>query len=470
MSTLSSAIPRPLHAVFTLFLASVLFIGLVAPHSAEAQGRVLGRAVGAAIVGTAIVCATNPHLCGADGKPRPGVSIPGPYDAVGLNQTQAMWVQSGLQSKGFYLGAIDGAIGPGTRASIRNYQASVGDPITGVLTGPQLNDLVAASSTFAPYQGDPVYMFNADLANDLDRNQVAQLQATLNSLGYNAGPVDGAFGGTTRSAIASYKAAQGLPGAPLATRRLLAYMTGTPAPAASGMQSTGMSDEVEVLVPEPAVQAGGDLTFDLIGITLGMREDAVRSALSAEYGNVFPYETVSAETFGGGDAVTTGSLAVQNNWPEPGSEQILTLYDATRPELGMIAAVRMIQMPESVDQAVFEAQVLPGIIDKYGEVAMFGNGEMWIGGADVRAAARNDPGKLADCGTLQVASIAPASDALGAVWASGGGVTLAPGSLAEISADCGQVASVDFSGSVIRIALWNTSALSTAVVAPEIKF
>ncbi len=40
-------------------------------------------------------------------------------------------VQRQLARRGYYHGAIDGDIGPGTRAAIRNYQADRGLPITG---------------------------------------------------------------------------------------------------------------------------------------------------------------------------------------------------------------------------------------------------------------------------------------------------------------------------------------------------
>ncbi len=393
-----------------------------------------------------------------------------------------MWVQSGLQATGFYFGAIDGAIGQGTRASIRDYQAAIGDPVTGALTGRQINDLVAVSSTFAPYINDPIYMHSADLANDLDPDQVAQVQAALNNLGYNAGVVDGAFGGNTRTAIADYKADQGLPGGAFATRRLLAQLTGTQAPEPDSLQFVAMAGDEGVLadsaepmaaapaVAAPAPQPAADLSFDLVGITLGMREDAVRAALAGEYGPAYPYETVSAESFGGDDKLTTGALAVQPDWPAPSSEQFFTLYDATRPELGLIAAVRMIRMPETVDRAVFEAQVLPGIIEKYGEEAMFGNGGMWVGGGAARTAAQADANQLMGCGSLRLASIAPASDAAGALWSAGGGVTLDPRSLGSVTTDCGEVLSVTYHEQVIRIALWNATALSNAVVAPAIKF
>jgi peptidoglycan hydrolase-like protein with peptidoglycan-binding domain len=478
MSIRSFAPSRALHILFTLFVASVLAAGVIAPPPAEAQGRNLGRVVVGGIFLGAAYCATHPGACGANGGTRGGA---GPTDAIALDQTQAMWVQQGLQATGFYFGAIDGAIGAGTRDSIRQYQGAVGDPQTGALTGQQINDLVAVSPSFALQAADPVYMFNADLANDLDRDGVFELQTNLNALGYTAGVADGAFGGNTRNAIAAYKAAQGLPGAPVASRRLLAQMTGAPAPVPAGLHLVAMQDGADsgnpmapAAAPEPTpiapAEPAADITFDLVGVTLGLREDEVKAALTPDYGSTFPYETAPAPSFGGNDKLTTAGLAVQPSWPAPASEQMLTLYDATRPELGLIAAFRLIQMPEGIDQAVFEAQVLPGIIDKYGEEAMFGAGRLWIGGGGARAAARGDANTLLTCGDLRIASVAPAEDAAGALWSTGGGVTLDARSLETVSADCGQVLNVVYDGSVIRIGLWNSAALSNAVMAPVIKF
>ncbi|HHS94203.1 MAG TPA: hypothetical protein ENK63_02530, partial [Rhodobacterales bacterium] len=399
-----SVFTRPFSAALALFLAAALALATAAPQPAEAQGRKLGRAIGAVIVGGALLCATNPAACGARGSGR-RAGGGGPVDAIALDQTQAMWVQEGLRATGFYFGAIDGAIGAGTRGSIREYQAAVGDAATGALTGEQINDLVALSPTFTPLANDPVQMFNADLANDLGRDGVYQLQVALNAAGYNAGVPDGAFGGNTRNAIAAYKASRGLPGASVASRRLLAQMTGGAAPQPAGLYlvaqgtmpapvtdqagvSSVPSEEVATPAPSPVAVPAPDLTFDLLGVTLGLHEPEVKAALSVDYGTSFPYETAPKDAFGGNDKLTTAGLAVQPAWPTPGSEQMLALYDATRRELGAIAIFRLIKMPEGIDQEAFEAQVLPGIIEKYGADAMFGNGRVWIGGGAARTEAR----------------------------------------------------------------------------------
>lgn len=465
---------RALAPVIALFMISVLAIAGLAPTRAEADNRTLGRIVGTAIVGTAVYCATHPNACGAAGGARGGYA----GDAIALDSAQAMLVQSGLAATGFYNGPIDGAIGPGTRAAIAEYQAAVGDPATGFLTGAEINDLVAVSDDFWPQLNEPVYMLGADLANDLGRDDMRELQSRLNELGYGAGAPDGAFGANTRRAIAAYKAEQRLPGPPVATRRLLAYMRGEAPAAPASVAFTGMPEKAAPAPQQAQTQAApavakppvADLHFDLVGLSLGMAEDAAHAALAANYGADFPYERAGAESFGGNDKLTTATLAVQPTWPAAGSEEMLMLFDDARPELGMIAAFRLVRMPEGLDRAAFEAKVLPRIISKYGKDAMFGNGAMWIGGGAAREAARADASQLLQCGDLRVASIASASDAKAALWSAGGGVKLDPASLDSVSADCGDVLSVLFEGGVLRIGLWNSAALSNEVAVPEIQF
>ncbi len=55
-------------------------------------------------------------------------------------------VQAALRQLGYYDGAVDGVIGPDTRAAIRRYQHELGVPMTGRLTAAQATRLVAGSA------------------------------------------------------------------------------------------------------------------------------------------------------------------------------------------------------------------------------------------------------------------------------------------------------------------------------------
>ncbi|MCB1356387.1 MAG: peptidoglycan-binding protein [Maritimibacter sp.] len=474
---------EPLKHSLALVAALAVALTLTPPRAARADA---GDAIAIGIIGAAIYCGAT-RKCTTPG--RSSGRGAGPADAVALGGQTAMLVQGGLQNLGFYNGAIDGAIGAGTRNSIRAYQAAIGANQTGVLTATQINDLVALSPSYFGYPADHPQLFNADVANDLDRAGVRQLQAALNQQGYAAGSVDGAFGGMTRNAIAAYKAANGLPGQPVASRRLLARLMGWAPPEPAGKQIVNARQGIApapvaapalpapVAVPQgpapepmiPAAVPAGELNFDILGVTLGMSTAQVKSTLMAALGGELMFDQAEAASFGAGGAVTDGFLTVQPSWPEPPAEQVLALFDAGRPELGAVAVFRMIRMPETVDQATFEAQVLPDIVANYGGEGMVAGENRWIGKAAARAA-----GLGAACGNPGLSVDTGVAHALDGLWRSGGGPRL-DGGLGDITADCGEVLSVDYAGSVIRIGLWNSSALaggaaSGASATPKIKF
>jgi len=497
---------NPLKHLLALLAAVAVALTLTPPRAARAD---VGDAIAVGIIGAAIYCGTTRN-CTTTGRRTTtgGGGGGGPVDAIALSGQNAMLVQGGLQNLGYYNGAIDGAIGGGTRNSIRAYQAAIGANQTGVLTGAQINDLVALSPTYFSYPADNPQLFAADLASDLDREGVRQLQAALNQQGYAAGSVDGAFGGMTRNAIAAYKAANGLPGEPVATRRLLARLMGWAPPEPAGKQivnarrgiapaavvpaqpaAAAPAQQIAVpIAPAPAPMpipsapsAGtvmnaavpaGALTFDILGVEPGMSEAQVKGTLMAGLGGELMFDQAEAATFGAGRGVTHGFLTVQPSWPEAPAEQVLALFDETRPELGAVAIFRMIRMPDAVDAAAFEASVLPDIIANYGRDGMVAGETRWIG----NAAARN-AGAAAACGDPRLSVDTGVAHALDALWRSGGGPRL-DGGLDAISADCGQVLSVDYAGSVVRIGLWNSAAFaggaagatSATAEAPKIKF
>jgi hypothetical protein len=83
-------------------------------------------------------------------------------------------------------------------------------------------------------------------------------------------------------------------------------------------------------------------------------------------------------------------------------------------------------------------------------------------------------GDVSVCGDPRLSVDTGVANALDAMWRSGGGPRL-DGGLGEVRADCGEVLSVDYAGSVIRIGLWNTAALAgagagTGATTPKIKF
>ncbi|MGH1367684.1 MAG: peptidoglycan-binding domain-containing protein [Maritimibacter sp.] len=465
---LSRATPR-LSQIITIVLALTLAVVFLPPRAARADAAdAIGGALAVGIIGATAYCIANPHKCGDNRRRAPSgqrTSRPsGPADAIGLNRTQKTWIQQTLQTDGHYKGAIDGSFGAGSRAAVRSYQTVRGEPATGALSGAQINDLVRRSPTFAAYAETDVYLFNADLARDLDRDGVRALQGALNERGFNAGPVDGAFGGKTRVAITAYKAQNGLPGGPLPTRRLLAHVTGAPLVISSMGRNAGQTAApmqaaqaatMPAIAPKPA---GQDMRFDLSGVSLGMSSQAAMAKIQEALGADMILKTGGENLFGDGSSYALGVSAYQPAWPAPPSEQFVTVIDPTRPQLGVVAAFRLIQVPSSVDQAAFEQSILPNFVARYGEVARIPGQNTWVGKADARATYQANPIQAANCGFM-------------VLEAAGDTPTFAPQYVGSVQADCGEVLSISLANGMVNVSLWNSSAfVPGAPMVPEIKF
>ena len=105
-------------------------------------------------------------------------------------------MQSRLNTLGFNAGAPDGAAGDQTHQAVRQFQKSIGAPVTGFLNAAQLAVLMGNGPTPAAASGeDP---------DQLTAGEMALLQRFLNSQGYDAGTADGVSGRKTGSAIAAY--------------------------------------------------------------------------------------------------------------------------------------------------------------------------------------------------------------------------------------------------------------------------
>ena len=110
------------------FLTTATIIGALAlapATEAEADaGDVLGGAILGGILTGAIIC-SNPNNCNRNGNR--GTSV-----RPGIPSTQqGRETQVALNYFGYNAGGVDGQVGPGTRAAIERYQASMGYPVNG---------------------------------------------------------------------------------------------------------------------------------------------------------------------------------------------------------------------------------------------------------------------------------------------------------------------------------------------------
>ena len=150
-------------------------------------------------------------------------------------------------------GHADSSLGSVWNAFKRDVEA-LKDVVTGDRPAPPRSSAPANPATADPATGETI-------VNGVPA-QVAQAQDLLNRLGYPAGPVDGAYGNSTRAAIVDFQARQGLPRTGNVTPSLLAQLraalaTGGPAVAGAGAPvAAGGATVAGAGAPLPAEPAG----------------------------------------------------------------------------------------------------------------------------------------------------------------------------------------------------------------------
>jgi len=105
-------------------------------------------------------------------------------------------VQSELRKRGYDIAVVSGTVDPATESAIRAYQQQSGMRVDGRASDSLLARLRSSQGS------DDVQS---------TRYLVRTVQTELNDLGYNAGPADGVYGPTTRSAVRAYQADNNLP-------------------------------------------------------------------------------------------------------------------------------------------------------------------------------------------------------------------------------------------------------------------
>lgn len=114
--------------------------------------------------------------------------------------TRMMEVQTLLNARGFNSGAPDGIAGPGTRRAIAAFQQSINHAPTGTISEEELEILRSDAGT-----EKPTHKAKADQAEPVD---ILTIQSHLAVLGYDPGPVDGAWGKRSQSALDKFRREQ----------------------------------------------------------------------------------------------------------------------------------------------------------------------------------------------------------------------------------------------------------------------
>ena len=502
-------------SVLVLSLAIPTTIATPTPARADLADALVG-----AVIGGIIACGASKACGKKNSKKRKSVGGGGGGgDAIALTRNNKMDIQQGLRHLGYYTGSIDGSFGAGTRNSIRNYQTFIGMPATGSLSGEQIHDLISLSPRYITLADNDNGLFEGEIGKDTDRAEVASIQSRLNSLGYDAGPVDGAMGGRTRTAIGAFRRDNFIAGGQFPTKRLLALLEGrvyvsparaklaimaggaaaapavpvavagaavrAPLAAAAGQGAMAPSAAIPTPVvavapaaaPAPAV-AAYPVSLEMMGLRFGMVPEEIREIAADELGDGLVVE-MSDVNFGGDDVFSQAQHIMTPTWPADGSNRLVAAYDADLPEYGAMAIFRTIKLPEAVTEEVFQTAVLPDILKTYGTETQVPGTLTWIGDPTQRAAATANPAALASCGNLALVAADLSLNVAESTWAGGSGPMLNTDTLASVTQACGDVISVEYSNNSINIGLWNTDFIlerrkalggAAGAVVPVIKF
>lgn len=483
--------------------AALVMTGLVTPQAARAD---LHQAVGAVLM----ICLLNPNACGGNGgKKGGGGGGGGAAHEVAMDRQQKMYVQQGLASLGVYSGAIDGAFGRQTAASISQYQRAIGHAANGRLTKPQVTDLMARAPRFRDLPSDSPQFFEIEFVR-VPRPDLAQVQQQLNMLGYNAGTPDGVFGNRTRNAIAAYKRDYGLAGPPEATARLLARLRGDSPPpfalmaiiapefvpgyrppaviaradggggGAAGVRgvtdptlpvkadapavvekdqgtltelAAKVEDEPEVLPDTPVIVEVSDL--DILSMRTGITQDAALAIAKEELPNGYFQETATAESMGGDKIHSFGLHIAEAGFPEAFTNRLTLIYDEAFPDLGAMAIFREVALPEGLTLEQIERDIVPRAVESYGMESRFGDKLIWVSDGEARGEIGTDLVLLDECGSYQMDYSQRGADGSD-TWETGGGPQLMRESLTSVVRGCGDVLAITYTERSITFALWNT--------------
>ena len=106
-------------------------------------------------------------------------------------------IQTLLNARGFNTGTPDGITGPGTRRAIVAFQQSINHSTTGIITE---KELAILRSDAGPASPTP-----AAKTEHSEPADVRTIQSILTDLGYDPGPVDGAWGKRSQTALDQFR-------------------------------------------------------------------------------------------------------------------------------------------------------------------------------------------------------------------------------------------------------------------------
>jgi len=130
---------------------------------------------------------------------------------AGESQLVVRAVQRELAARGYDVGPVDGNLSDKTRAAIASFQKTEGLAVTGIPTDDLLRQILLGDSVASSAATGSVDASDSIAANAAEHETVMRVQRVLADLGYAPGPVDGAWGENTSSAISAFQRDRNLP-------------------------------------------------------------------------------------------------------------------------------------------------------------------------------------------------------------------------------------------------------------------
>jgi peptidoglycan hydrolase-like protein with peptidoglycan-binding domain len=142
----------------------------------------------------------------------PPVSTDLPPLAPGTGESQLIVraVQRELASRGYDVGPVDGSLSDKTRAAITAYQTSQGLTVTGLPSDELLRQILLGDSVAPAAATGSLAASGSIAANAAENATVKRVQQILADLGYAPGPIDGAWGANTASAVSAFQGDRGI--------------------------------------------------------------------------------------------------------------------------------------------------------------------------------------------------------------------------------------------------------------------
>jgi peptidoglycan hydrolase-like protein with peptidoglycan-binding domain len=100
---------------------------------------------------------------------------------------------------------VDGALSDKTRAAISAFQSKRGLPVTGIPSDDLLRQILLGDSVASAPPTGSVAATDSIAAKAAESATIKRVQEILADLGYAPGPIDGAWGANTASAVSAFQ-------------------------------------------------------------------------------------------------------------------------------------------------------------------------------------------------------------------------------------------------------------------------